>query len=56
MGHDQATAVGILRKSGNPQLIVLSAGQPIRRAAWERAWVDAMRATVYPWETKAKGY
>lgn len=57
MGYDQAAAVDILRKSGNPQLIVLSAGQPIRRAAFEKAWADAMRAIVYPWESsKAKGY
>jgi len=56
MGRDVPAAVGILRASGNPQLIVLSAGQPIRRAAFEKAWVDAMRAVVYPWESKAKGY
>jgi hypothetical protein len=32
------------------QLAVLSAGHPIRRAAWERAFADAMRSQVHPWE------
>jgi hypothetical protein len=34
----------------NPQLVALYAGQPIRRAAWERAFSDMMRADLFPWE------
>lgn len=34
----------------SPQLVALYAGQPVRRAAWERAYADFLRADVYPWE------
>jgi hypothetical protein len=29
---------------------VLSSGQAIKRGAWEKSWIDAMRADVYPWD------
>jgi hypothetical protein len=42
------------RLSGNDELVVLSSGQAIRRAAWEGAFRDAMEALVFPWETAVK--
>lgn len=50
MGLTVPEAVKAWRLSGNSQLVVLSSGQPIRRAAWESAFQDAMRAVAWPWE------
>jgi hypothetical protein len=52
MGVSLAAATVQWRSSGNSYLVLLSGGQPIRRAAWEAAFGDAQRATVYPWEGK----
>lgn len=53
MGEKLDTAVQMWRRSGNNNLILLAAGQPIRRSAWERSVGDGMRAKLYTWE-KAK--
>lgn len=51
MGLPKDQAIAALRASGNSQLIVLSSGQPIRRAGWERSFAQAMRAVVWTWES-----
>jgi hypothetical protein len=57
IGYPPDQATGIFRNSGNSQLAVLSTGQPLRRAAWEQVFGEAMRSVVHPWESaKAKGY
>jgi hypothetical protein len=56
MGMPASEAKGVLAYSGNGTLALLSTGQPIRRAAWEKSFPDAMRARTYPWENlKPKG-
>lgn len=39
--------------TGNPDLVILSSGQPIRRAAWEKVFVDAAHADHYSWDSNA---
>lgn len=55
MGRSLEVAKTLWRNSGNNQLVVLSSGQPIKRGPWERAWIDAMKADVYPWDSRKKG-
>jgi hypothetical protein len=38
------------RRSGNSQLVVLSSGQPIRRALFEQSFAAAQQAQIYKWE------
>ncbi len=53
MGLPLAAAIDYWRNSGNSQLIVLSGGHDIRRAAWEKSFGEGMLGARYPWE-KAK--
>lgn len=56
LAAETARQLGILKlhycvpDHGNPQLAVLASGQPIRRAAWEQSFADAMRVVSYSWE------
>ncbi len=42
----------LCRNSANPYLVLLSSGQPIRRAAFEKGFYDALTVKIYPWDTK----
>lgn len=50
MGLPADQCLDAWRLSGSSQLVVLSSGQPLRRAAWEKVFGDAMKAVVWPWE------
>lgn len=52
MGQTAEAARVMWRASGNSHAVLLSGGIPIRRAAWESAYLDVQRATVWPWEQK----
>lgn len=47
-------AIPLLRASGNQDLVLLSTGQKIRRASWERGFADAIKVPIYPWERSLK--
>ncbi len=42
----------LCRNSANPYLVLLANGQPIRRAAFEKAFYDALTVKIYPWDKK----
>lgn len=52
MGQTIEAARVMWRTSGNSHAVLLSGGISIRRAAWESAFVDVMRANQYLWEGK----
>lgn len=54
MGLPLADAIDYWRYSGNSQLIVLSGGHDIRRAAWEKSFADAMLGARYSWDKTVK--
>ncbi len=52
MGQPLPVATIQWRNSGNANLVVLSSGQAIRRAAWEASFADSQLATTYPWDIR----
>lgn len=54
MGQTIEAARVLWRASGNSHAVLLSGGISIRRAAWEVAYTDIMRANVYQWEGAKK--
>lgn len=51
MGRELDAARILWRSSGSNQNLFLSAGQSIKRGAWERSYRDAQQADHYPWDT-----
>ncbi len=44
--------VTLCRNSADPYLSLLTAGQPIRRAAFEQSFYNALTVKLYPWDKK----